>query len=52
MEEERKGEEEGAMTKEAASKERGECYDRRRNVKKKTRRRRGTRKLCQFCKLR
>ena len=48
MEEECKGEEEGATTEEETSKERGECYDKRRKVKKKKRRRLGTRKLHQL----
>ena len=45
MEEECKGEEEGAMIEEATSKEREECCDRREEVKKKTKRRCRVRKL-------
>ena len=52
MEEECKGEEEGATTEEATSREREGCCDIRRKEKKKTKRRCGTRKLCQMSKKR
>ena len=50
MEEENKGEEKGATTEEATSKEREGCCDVRRKVKKKRKRRHGTRKLHQISK--
>ena len=52
MKEEHKGEEEGTTTEETTLKEREGCYDKRRKVKKKTKRRCGTRKLRQISKLR
>ena len=45
-----KGEEEGAMTEEATSREREGCCDTRRKEKKKIRRRHGKRKLRQMSK--